>query len=37
MKLYIHTTISFSQVKVFLKATNTHLYIIQKETKQEIS
>jgi hypothetical protein len=37
MKLYIHTTIYFYQVKVFLKVTNTHLYINQKESKQEIS
>jgi hypothetical protein len=37
MKLYIHTTTYFYQVRVFPKLTNTHLYIIQKETKQEIS
>jgi len=36
MKIYIHTTIYFYQVKVFPKVTNTHLYINQKEIKQEI-
>jgi hypothetical protein len=37
MKFYIDTKTYFYQVKVFLKVTNTHLYIIQKETKQETS
>jgi hypothetical protein len=32
IKLHIHVTISFYQVKVCLKVINTHLYIIQKET-----
>jgi hypothetical protein len=34
MKIYIHTTIYFYQMKVFPKVTNTHLYINQKEIKQ---
>jgi hypothetical protein len=37
MNIYIHTTTYFYQVKVFPKVTNTHLYINQKEIKQEIS
>jgi hypothetical protein len=37
LKFYIHITIYFSQVKVFPKVTNTHLYIIQKKAKQAIS
>jgi hypothetical protein len=37
MKLYIQTTTYFSQVKMFSKITNTHLYINQKKIKQEIS
>jgi hypothetical protein len=36
IKLYIHTTIYFYQVKVFPKVTNTHLYTNQKEIKQKI-
>jgi hypothetical protein len=36
MKFYIHITIYFYQVKVFLKVTNIHWYPNQKETKQEI-
>ncbi len=36
MKHYIHTTY-FYQMRVFPKFTNTHLYINQKEIKQEIS
>jgi hypothetical protein len=36
MKLYIHITIYFYQMKLFSKVTNTYLYINQKETKQEI-
>jgi len=37
MKLYIHIITYFYQMKVFPKVTNTHLYINQKENKQEIS
>jgi hypothetical protein len=37
MKLYIHKATYFSQVKVFPKVTNTHLYTNQKETQQKIS
>jgi hypothetical protein len=37
MKLYIHTTTYFYQVKVFPKVTNTLLFTNQKEIKQEIS
>jgi hypothetical protein len=36
MKLYIHTTTYFYQMKVVPKVTNTHLYTNQKEIKQEI-
>jgi hypothetical protein len=36
MKHYIHT-IYFYQMKVFPKVKSNHLYINQKETKQEIS
>jgi hypothetical protein len=36
MKLYIHTTTYFYQMKVFSNVTNTHLYTNQKEIKQEI-
>ncbi len=34
MKLYIHITTYFYEVKMFSKVTNIHIYIIQKETKQ---
>jgi hypothetical protein len=37
MKLYIHTTTYFYQVKVFPKITNNHFFTNQKEIKQEIS
>jgi hypothetical protein len=33
MKLYIHTTIYFFQMKVFLKVKNTQSYTNQKKTK----
>jgi hypothetical protein len=36
LKLCIPTTILY-QVKVFLKVTNTHLYITKNETTQKIS
>jgi len=36
MKFYIHTTIYFYQVKMFMKLTNIHLYTNQKEIKENI-
>jgi hypothetical protein len=36
MKIYIHNTTYFYQMKVIPKVTNMHLYTNQKETKQEI-
>jgi len=32
----LHSYYNFIQVKMFLKVTYTHLYIIQKKTNQEI-